>query len=47
MEKVISREEQAIVWGALEALEESYREPLVLFYREGQSVAMVFRNCRS
>src|SRR5262249_30010564 len=29
------------VWSALEGLDETYREPLVLFYREGQSVAAV------
>src|SRR5205085_1890406 len=41
VQEAISREEEAIVWGALEGLDESYREPLVLFYREGQSVAAV------
>lgn len=34
-------DEAAIVWSALEALPESYREPLILFYREEQSVARV------
>ncbi len=35
----ISREEEAILWRSLERIPEIYREPLVLFYREGQSVA--------
>ncbi len=37
-ERAISREEEAILWRSLEHLPESYREPLVLFYREGQSI---------
>lgn len=37
----MSREEEAILWRALERIPELYREPLVLFYREGQSVARV------
>jgi zinc protease len=41
VEAAISAEEERIVWGALENLGETYREPLVLFYREGQSVARV------
>ena len=40
-ERAISREEQALVWNALEALPESYREPLILFYRDEESVARV------
>src|SRR6185437_14406254 len=40
-EAAASREEEAIVWSALEKLSETYREPLVLFYREEQSVARV------
>lgn len=38
---LISRESQAAVWEALEALPETYREPLVLFYRENRSVKEV------
>jgi RNA polymerase sigma factor (sigma-70 family) len=38
---VISAEEQAILWRVLEGLPETYREPLVLFYRQGQSVSEV------
>ncbi|HVJ84761.1 MAG TPA: sigma-70 family RNA polymerase sigma factor [Caulifigura sp.] len=37
----ISREEEALVWENLERIPEPYREPLVLFYRESQSVADV------
>lgn len=35
------REEQVLLWRTLERLPESYRVPLILFYREGQSVAAV------
>jgi RNA polymerase sigma factor (sigma-70 family) len=38
---VISKEEQAILWRSLSELPETYREPLVLFYRQQQSVAEV------
>src|SRR4051812_44376579 len=41
VEVAMTREEEALVWSALQGLEESYREPLVLFYQEGQSVAAV------
>ena len=37
----ISKEEEAILWRSLEGVPEIYREPLVLFYREGQSVEKV------
>jgi RNA polymerase sigma factor (sigma-70 family) len=37
----ISNEEQAILWRSLERIQEIYREPLVLFYREHQSVEAV------
>ena len=39
--EAISREEQALLGRCLEQMPESYREPLVLFYRDGQSVAAV------
>ncbi len=42
-ERAISREEAEILWRALERIPETYREPLVLFYREHQSVEMVAR----
>jgi RNA polymerase sigma factor (sigma-70 family) len=40
-EHAISKEEAAILWRSLERLPEIYREPLVLFYREGESVERV------
>ena len=40
-DRAISREEEAILWRSLERLPETYREPLVLFYREHQSVERV------
>jgi len=38
---VLEEEQQALVWRALEEIPETYREPLVLFYREEQSVDRV------
>ncbi len=40
-EAAVSREEESLVWQALERIPESYREPLILFYRKDQSVAEV------
>ena len=40
-EEAISREEEAILWRSLEKIPEIYREPLILFYREHQSVEAV------
>lgn len=40
-EHVMSDEEQNILWRSLEKIPETYREPLVLFYREHQSVEAV------
>lgn len=40
----ISNEEQRILWRSLEHIPEIYREPLVLFYREHQSVEAVAQN---
>jgi RNA polymerase sigma factor (sigma-70 family) len=40
-ERAISREEAEIMWRALERIPETYREPLVLFYRQHQSVETV------
>ncbi|MFN0066057.1 MAG: RNA polymerase sigma factor [Limisphaerales bacterium] len=37
----MNREEQAILWSALERVPEVYREPLVLYYREHRSVEHV------
>jgi RNA polymerase sigma factor (sigma-70 family) len=43
VEQTISREEEAILWRSLERIPEIYREPLVLFYREHQSIEAVAR----
>ena len=40
-DQAISREEESILWRALSEIPETYREPLVLFYREQQSVEQV------
>ncbi len=40
-EQAVSREEEAVVWQALEQVPDNYREPLVLYYRESHSVAEV------
>ena len=41
VDHTISNEEQAILWRSLERIPEIYREPLVLFYREHQSIEAV------
>jgi RNA polymerase sigma factor (sigma-70 family) len=38
---VMGQEEEAILWRSLERIPEAYREPLVLFYREHQSIERV------
>lgn len=43
-ERVISQEEEAILWRSLERIPAIYREPLVLFYREHQSIEAVARD---
>jgi RNA polymerase sigma factor (sigma-70 family) len=40
-DRAISHEEEAILWRSLEEIPETYREPLILFYREDQSVERV------
>ena len=40
-EQTIDREEDAILWRSLEQIPELYREPLILFYREHQSIEHV------
>ncbi len=40
-ERVMSKEEQAILWHCVARIPEIYREPLVLFYREHQSIERV------
>ena len=39
--QAVRSEEARLLWGALASLPENYREPMVLFYREHQSVAEV------
>lgn len=41
LEQVVDAQEQALLWSALSAVPDAYREPLVLFYREGQSIRAV------
>ena len=41
VDRAISSEEESILWNSLEHIPEAYREPLVLFYREGQSIERV------
>ena len=43
-DQVISDEEKAILWRSLERIPEIYREPLVLFYREHQSIEAVAKD---
>jgi RNA polymerase sigma factor (sigma-70 family) len=40
-DQIISKEEEAILWRSLERIPDAYREPLILFYREQQSVERV------
>jgi RNA polymerase sigma factor (sigma-70 family) len=42
--QAMSKEEEAILWRSLEKIPEIYREPLVLFYREHQSIETVAAN---
>jgi len=39
--QAVSREEEAILWRALQRIPDTYREPLILFYREEKSVERV------
>jgi RNA polymerase sigma factor (sigma-70 family) len=39
--QAVSREEEAILWRALERIPAVYREPLILFYREEKSIERV------
>ncbi len=41
LERVVSEEQEQLVWEALADIPEDYREPMILFYREEQSVARV------
>ena len=40
-DQTISNEEATILWRSLERIPETYREPLILFYREHQSIEAV------
>ncbi len=40
-EQAISKEEEAILWHVLSGLPQVYREPMVLFYRQNESVPQV------
>jgi RNA polymerase sigma factor (sigma-70 family) len=39
--QAITKEEEGILWRSLEHIPDSYREPLILFYREHQSIERV------
>jgi RNA polymerase sigma factor (sigma-70 family) len=41
LQQAISREEESILWRQLEGIPETYREPLILFYRQHQSTEQV------
>ena len=41
IDRVISAEQEQLVWQAIADIPENYREPMILFYREEQSVARV------
>lgn len=41
VERTMRNEEQALLWKSLKQLPENYREPLVLYYREHQSIEHV------
>ncbi len=45
--KLVSEEEQELVWRSLEAIPESYREVMILYYRESHSIAEVASVLRS
>jgi hypothetical protein len=40
-ERLITAEEKAILWPSIERIPQIYREPLILFYREHQSIENV------
>jgi len=42
--QAVTQEEAVLLWRSLAGLSETYREPMVLFYRQGQSVAEVARS---
>lgn len=40
-ERLVTDEEQQLVWGALEGIPEAYREVMILYYRESHSISEV------
>ncbi len=40
-DRLANKEQQALLWASLKNIPEDYREPLILFYREDQSVQQV------
>jgi RNA polymerase sigma factor (sigma-70 family) len=40
-EQAISKEEEAVLWNSLERIPQIYREPMILFYREHESIENV------
>lgn len=40
-EMAITKEEEVVMWSVLEAMPETYREPMVLYYRQEESMATV------
>ena len=40
-DNAVTQDEEAILWHSLQTIPEQYREPLVLYYREGESVERV------
>jgi RNA polymerase sigma factor (sigma-70 family) len=40
-DQAMAREEEALLWSSLERIPQIYREPLILFYREHQSIEKV------
>lgn len=43
-DQAVTHEQETILWRALERIPETYREPLILFYREHQSIESVARD---
>ena len=41
VDAIVSKEEESVVWNTLEQIPENYREVLVLYYRQGQSIEQV------
>ena len=41
IDRIVKQEEQQLIWDTLEKIPERYREPLILFYRESQSISKV------